>query len=349
MKPMLRAVFLIASSFAVAVFSTGCGGGSQKDKIWVYRYPGFYRPQTPIKRVAVHRFENRTRSRGVAARISDTISTYLTNNGTYEVYDRQRLKGKILAEQDMALTDLFDPKKAIATGKLISAQVLIYGACNRYEVTTRNETRYNNQAVMGYNAQGVYVIRGWRKVPYQWTRHDAIVECHVLVVDAVTGRQIAAVQKPTTFWASGSPPNYTAADCLRRAEQAQANMIYQALAITRQEIKLKGDVLRTATALYDNKWDWQRRIPADDKEFFVVVDLPSAADKNRFKLSIVPKGSRTVAAKKDFAWPGRSARYGLGFDAAKITAAHGLGKYTAKVYSGNEPFATYEFEIVETK
>jgi len=349
MKPVLRALLLIVLPVAAALLSSGCGGGGQKDKIQIYRYPGFYNPKAPIKRVAVHKFENRTRRRGAGALISDKISAYLTNNGTYEVYDRQRLKGKILAEQDMALTDLFDPQKAIATGKLISAQVLIYGACNRYEVTTQTETRYNNVPIMGTNAQGFPFIRGWRQVPYQWTRHDAIVECHVLVVDAVTGRQIAAVQSPSTFWASGSPPNYTAADCLRRAEQTQVNLIYKALAITRQDIELKDDVLQTATALYDNKWDWQRRIAIGDGDFFVVVRLPSAADKNRFKLIILPKGTRTAAAERTFAWPGRSATYGLRFNAKKITAAHGFGKFTAKIYSGSEPFATYDFEIAEKR
>ncbi len=348
MIPTLRAVLLILPVLA-AMLSSGCSGGSQKDKIWIYRYPGFYNPKKPIKRVAVHKFENRTRNRGAGARISDKISTYLTNNGTYEVYDRQRLKGKILAEQDMALTDLFDPQKAIATGKLISAQVLIYGACNRYEVTTRRETRYNNVPVWGTNAQGYPYIRRWRQVPYQWARHDAHVECHVLVVDAVTGRQIAAVQQPSTWWASGSPPKYAAADCLRNAEQAQVNLIHKALAITREEIELEDKVLRTATALYDNKWDWQQRITTDKEKFCVVVNLPAAADKNRFKVIIVPKGSRTVAASKSHAWSRRFGRYGLWFNASKIAAAHGFGKYTAKIYSGNEPFATYDFEIAKGK
>ena len=190
----------------------GCDGGSSKSKIWVYQYPDFYKPN--LKRVAVLPFADRTRHRGAGGRIGDRISAILTNNRTYEVYTRQHLDD-ILSEQDLAAAGIVEADLARKIGRLKSVQALICGVCDRYEVTTRNETRYNTVPVWGKNRQGQPAVTSWKKIPYPWTLHNAFVECHVVVIDTVTGRQIAAVHDPSSTWAAGSPPKYTAADLLR--------------------------------------------------------------------------------------------------------------------------------------
>ena len=323
----------------------GCDGGSRKSKIWVYQYPDFYKPD--LKRVAVLPFADRTRHRGAGGRIGDRISAILTNNGTYEVYTRQHLDD-VLSEQDLALAGIVEADLARKIGRLKSVQALICGVCDRYEVTTRNETRYNTMPVWGKNRQGQPVITSWKKIPYPWTRHDAFVECHVVVIDTVTGRQIAAVHEPSSTWAAGSPPKYAAADLLRYAEQDQINRIVRAIAVTRSQVKLKGDVLKTATDLYDQEWDWETKITPENDKFYVVVHLPPEADRNNFKITIVPKDQREEVAAKPFVWTKTVARRGYRFGVAGIVDRYGYGEYQAKLYSGPEPIARYNFSIVET-
>ena len=337
--------------FAVVLpLVAGCAGSGKKDKIWIYQYPDYYRPD--LKRVAVLPFGNRSRHRGVGGRISDKVSAILTNNRTYEIYTRVHLKD-IDKELKMAESGIIDPEAAKRIGRLKSVQALICGVCNRCETTTRNETRHKNVPIWGKNKQGMSVITSWRQVPYRWTRHDAFVECQAVVIDCGTGRQIAAVSDPSNAWASGSPPKYGPQELLRRAEEDQIRRIAQAIAVTRTEIKLKGDVLKTATALYEGKWDWQRRITPSDEKFFVVVGLPAAADRNNFEISIVPRGQRELVAKQAFRWTKRYGRFGYDFKVKPIVEKHGLGQYQAKLYSGpagkTEPIAHYDFDLVEKR
>jgi len=333
-------VVLLAVAAALAA---GCGGGSRKDKIWVYRYPDFYRPD--LKRVAVLPFANRTRVRNVGRRISDKVATLLTNNRTYEVYTRTHL-ADVLKEHDLAAAGIVDADVAKRIGRVKSVQALVCGVCNRCETVTKNETRHNRVPVWGTNAQGQRVITGWRNVPYRWARHDSYVECNVVVIDCATGRHVAAVSDPSRFWATGSPPKYAGADTLRLAEDDQVNRIVRALAVTRTQIKLKGDVLKTATGLYDNKWDWQRRFTPGDEKLYIVVKLPPEADRNNFKLTIVPKGEREVVAEKAWVWTKRHGSFGHAFKVKPIVEIRGLGQYQAKLYSGQDPIATYDFDIV---
>jgi hypothetical protein len=346
MKRTLRTI--VPAPFVVAVVSltSGCGGSSKKDQIWIYQYPAFYKPD--LKRIAVLPFGNRTRVRGVGERISDKVSAILTNNRTYEVYTRTHLKD-IDKELKMAESGIIDAEAAKRIGRLKSVQALVCGVCNRCETTTRNETRYNHVPVWGTNAQGQQVIVNWRNVPYQWTRYDSFVECHVVVIDTATGRQITAVNRPSTFWAAGSPPKYTAADTLRLAEQDQVNRLVSELAVVRTPIRLEDDVMQTASSLYDNKWDFQRRIVPADEKFFVVVKLPPQADRNNFRITIVPKGERDVMAEQAFVWSKKNSSRGYSFKVKSIVEKRGFGDYQAKLYSGPEPIAWYDFTIAERR
>lgn len=332
---------------AAAVLGAGCGdGGSSKGRIVVYQYPDFYQPD--LKRVAVLPFASRTPDRASGPRISDKVSAILTNNRTYEVYTRQNL-ADVMAEKDLADAGIIDADTAMEIGRLKSVQALICGVCNRYEAVSRTEQRVNNVPIWGRDERGRPVIVGYRPVPYTWVRHDAFVECQVVVIDTQTGLQIAAVHDPTTAWAEGSPPGVSLPDLLRRAEEDQVARIVQAIAVVRKEIKLKGDVLKTATGLYDQKWDWQKKLTPEQKEFFVVVRLPPEADRNNFRIAIVRKGEREDLAEQAFVWDKQHERFGYGFETAMILDRGGFGDYEAKLYSGPEPIARYVFSIVEPK
>jgi hypothetical protein len=168
----------------------------------------------------------------------------------------------------------------------------------------------------------------------------------VFVIDCGTGQQVGAVRDPSNAWAQGSPPTYAPPDLIRMAEDDQVNRIVRAVAVTRTQIKLEGEVLRTATALYDQKWDWQRRMEPSDNQFFVVVTLPGQAHRNNFSLTIVRKGERDVLAKHDFVWNAQYGEFGYDFKVSPIVEKRGFGLYQAKLYSGPELIATYDFHIV---
>lgn len=348
MKPAAHTISVLLLVLAGSLSSAGCGegGGSKKNRIVVYQYPEFYQPE--LKRIAVLPFRDPPLARGAGRRISDQVATALTRNGTYEVYTRTHL-ADILAERDLADAGIIDADVAMRIGQAKSVQALVCGVCDRYEAGTRNETRYNPVPIWGKNPQGQPVIVGWKQVPYTWTQHEAVVECNVVVIDAQTGRHIWAANEPSGLSASGSPPKRSPRDILAAAENDQIARIIRALAVTRTEIKLKGDVLRTAADFYDAQWQWQDRFLPMDEKVLIVVKLPPEADRNNFRITIVPKGSREVLAEESFVWSKEHDRRGFPFSVRTIFEKAGPGEYKAKLYSGPEPIATRSFQIVQKR
>ncbi|UCG32362.1 MAG: hypothetical protein JSU68_11925 [Phycisphaerales bacterium] len=340
----LRTVMLLG--LAAAVLAGGCGDSTKKDEIWVYHTPDFYRPE--LKRLAVIPFSNHTGVPGVAEAISDKVATNLTNNGTYEVYTRSHL-ADIFKERDAVLAGILSADEAMQIGQAKAVQALVCGDCYRYEAGTQSETRYNQVPVWGTDADGYPIITGWQQVPYLWTRNDAYVECNVVLIDTGTGRQIAAVNEPTHLWAEGSPPKRDARQLIDAAHDDQVGRIFRALDVTRTRIKLKGDVLKIALGLYDNEYDWEKKIAPADESFLVVVQLPPEADRNDFKITIVPDKEREVLAEDAFTWDKQYGRMGRRFAVQPILEQGGCRAYRAKLYSGPEPIATYKFEIVEER
>ncbi|HVP13148.1 MAG TPA: CsgG/HfaB family protein, partial [Phycisphaerae bacterium] len=259
-KRFVTCAILVGCGISLA--GCGGGGGSRKGKIVVYQYPEFYQPD--LKTIAVLPFRDPPQAPGVGARISDQIAMLLTKNGTYEVYTRTHL-ADVLAERDLADAGIIDADQAMQIGQAKSVQALVCGICARYETATKNETRFMPVPVFGRDARGKQVITGFEQKPYPWTRHDAFVECNVVIIDAKTGRHIGAVNEPTNVSDSGSPPHKGPPELLAMAEEEQVVRITRGLAVTRSEIKLKGDVLKTAGDFYDGKWEWKDRFrPSDD-------------------------------------------------------------------------------------
>jgi hypothetical protein len=338
---MLTCAVLIACSILLA----GCdGGGSRKGKIVVYQYPEFYQPD--LKRIAVLPFRDPPEHPGLGRKISDEVATLLTKNSTYEVYTRSHL-ADVLAERDLADAGIIDADVAMQIGQAKSVQALVCGVCTRCETVSKEETRYQPVPVWGRNDRGKQVIIRFDQKPYAWTRHDAFVECNVVIIDATTGRHIGAVKDPTDISDAGSPPHKSPPELLAMAQNDQAARVARGIAVTRTEIKLKGDVLRTASDIYDNKWEWKERFQPTDEKVFAVVQLPPEADRNNFKITIVPKDSRDVVAEQEFVWSKQDDRKGFPFEVRRIIEKLGPGEYKAKLYSGPEPIATRSFRIVE--
>ena len=98
----------------------------------------------------------------------------------------------------MADAGIIEGEMAMEIGRLKAVQALICGVCDRFDVQSRQEIRYNTVPQFGTDAYGNVIVTGYVNVPYQWARHDANVECRVVIVDTTTGRQIGAVTDPTT-------------------------------------------------------------------------------------------------------------------------------------------------------
>jgi hypothetical protein len=330
---------------AVSTLLAGCeGGGSKKGRIVVYQYPEFYQPE--LKTIAVLPFRDPPQGPGVGQKISDEVATLLTKNGTYEVYTRTHL-ADLLAERDLVDAGIIDADMAMQIGQAKSVQALVCGVCTRCEAVSKDETRYTPVPIWGRNERGKQVIVGFDQKPYMWTRNDAFVECNVVVIDAKTGRHIGAVKDPSNLSDGGSPPHKSPPELLAMAEEDQAARVARGIAVTRTEIKLRGDVIRTASDIYDNKWEWKDRFAPTSEKVFVVVKLPQEADRNNFKITIVPKEGREVVAEQDFVWSKQDDRKGFPFEVKGIVEKFGLGEYKAKLYSGPEPIATRNFRIVE--
>lgn len=339
-----RAGVVLAGILWCAVLAgSGCGGGD-KGRIWVYHYPAFYAPE--LKRIAVIPFANRSADPAAGDRISGKVSAQLTSNGTYEVYTRANLQD-VLAEKDMADAGIIEGEAAMELGRLKAVQALVCGVCDRYEMFSRSEVRYNTVPQFGQDAYGNVVITGFIEVPYQWQRYDGHVECRVVVVDTATGRQIAAVTEPSNIYAEGSPPKHGPDAVLLATEEDQINRIVRAIAVTRTEIRLKGRVVRTASGLYDNAWDWKETFSGADQQGVVVVTLPPEADRNTFRVTIIRKGEREVLHEEAFEWDKQNASRGITFSPGELLSKRGPGTFEAKLYSGPEPIAWHSFNVRE--
>ena len=247
-----------------------------------------------------------------------------------------------MSEQDLAAAGIVDSEVARRIGKLGSVQALICGVCSRYGSASR-EVMVEKWV---YSQSGSYTV----KVPV--TLHEAIVECNVVVIDTSTGKQLAAVNSSAPFsWRSDmrAPRNIRGMTVIQVAESLCLMRILENIAVTKKEVKLKGTPLRVATGQYDMKWDTQDRIIPSDEKFFAVVRLPAEAARNNFKITIVPKDKRVDLAEQAFVWPEQTAENGYVFDVKPIVDKNGLGAYQAKLYSGPEPVAWYDFEIAKSR
>jgi hypothetical protein len=337
-----RGLFVLG---VVCLLLCGCNGGS-KSSITVVRYPEFYQPE--LKRIAVLPFANNAQDPAAGTRISERLETALIQNRTYEVFTRAHLK-EVLTEQDLAASGIVAADAAQRIGKLGSVQAIICGACDQYGSGTRQEMRTMQVPVWGTNAKGYPVITGYTNQQYLWTRNEAAVQCNVVVIDTVTGRQIAGVNELSHIYSEGSPPSASEWQTRQIAEQNQILRILRAVAVIRTQVKLKGTVLRVATGQYDGKWDWQDRIIPSDGKLVAVVNLPPDAGRNSFKLTIVPKDQRDVMAEQEFVWPEGSGENSYSFDVQPIVDKRGYGAYDVKLYSGPEPCAWYTFQIAKSR
>jgi hypothetical protein len=197
----------------------------------------------------------------------------------------------------------------------------------------------------GTNAKGKLTIVGYDQQPYIWTRHSAVVDCKVDLIDTGTGKQWIAFNQPITRYCEGSPPQYGPAQVLQMTEDAVVQAILETVAWTRKTIRLTGTPLKVARDFYDQKFEWARKVSPRDKEFLAVVSLPAEAAGNSFKLTVVQKEGREVLAEREFKWDRGNGTQGYKFPIDPLVQKAGFGAFKAKLYSGPEPIAWVNFTI----
>jgi curli biogenesis system outer membrane secretion channel CsgG len=101
------------------------------------------------KRVVIVPFDDRTASQGmmlgnahVGPRISDELISRLTAMGTFEIIDQEHLNA-VIKVQNQGYGDRFSQSGAVKLGKLLNADVLIFGQVDSISATSKMENKGN--------------------------------------------------------------------------------------------------------------------------------------------------------------------------------------------------------------
>ncbi len=329
------------SAAAAFLVAAACGGCSEK--ITITQYPVFHDQQP--KSIAVIPFRSAT-DPGAGVAVSDMLAASLAANGTYAVSNRNDLSA-LMDERDIQIAFGTDAAASAAKfKKLGKVQAILVGTVTTYAATTRNEQK--SDPIFNYDNKGNQYFTGAYN-SYVFTRHEANVAVSATLIRVSDGTPIHATAGPaqSNSWAQGSPPQYDANACLANATRSVVDQLVKEFAVTRCQISVKpADDLRTATELYDNKWEYADKFRKTDEKMYVVVRLPAVCDRNRFRITIVRFNERKDLAVNDIVWTSKFGSYGYMFSPKDIAAkGGGPGEYLVKFYSGPEPVMTRRFRI----
>ena len=335
-------IWTFVTIISAAMLLNGCGR-----KIVVYQYPDFWEHDMNISSVAVWPFRNQTDHQGAGQITADKLASALTANGTYTVYNASDL-GAVEGARDLQLL-AGDIEAATSAGREFGrADAVITGTVTSFQGSTKRETRFNSVPIYRTDSAGKMYVAGYNNVPYQFTRHDAIVECTATLIGLREGRVLHSAHGVGAAYAQGQTPERDVNGCIVAAcNQMIAHMVEQ-FAIVRKEIKLGSDAMKTAAGLYDNRWDFEKTFPADGEKMLVVVKLPPQCDQNRFRIVIVRKNQREELVSQEIEWDKKFPPIGqsYAFSPAEIASGGGgPGKYTVKFYSGPEPVLTRDVTL----
>lgn len=333
---------LLATTF---LFLGGCG-----KNIEVTQYPAFYTEDLKVIAVTPFRSGPEAQAGGM---IADNVANALGANGTYKIFNRSDLKA-ILDERDLQIAMGGDTQAAATelrkTGKV---QALMTGAVTTYSASTRTTVRQD--PIRAYRRDGSSYITGYNSVPV--VHNEATVAVTAAFVRVADGSTLYSTPAPATktVVSEGDVQAPRDPEACRAAATAQVvRQLVDVFAVVRKQVKVNPDKdFRLARDFYDNQWNCTNEFKATDPKMLVVVSLPPAADRNRFKITIVRKDAREDLASTEFVWSnsqltgtGKSAARSIEFSPRDIAAkGGGPGVYVAKFYSGPEPVMMREFKI----
>jgi len=348
---MFRRKLSIRSAALFALASTCILGGCSK-KIMITQYPPFIDPDSPSRRtIAVMPFESHVQNKYAGQAISDSLATMLAQSGTYkQVYNRSHLKA-IMDEQDLQLA--LGSDNAAAAGafrKRTDVDAILVGSVTDHSCTSRQET--SQQPVYNTDRRGNTYVAGYRTQTI--TYFDATASATASLIRVSDGAVIYSSPYPAagrksanSMWSSKGGPA-----CLQEATNQVIAQLFEQFAVVRKEVKVNPDKdFITASEMYDNKWTKADAFKADDTRMFVVLRMPRACDRNRFRIAIAREDKRQTYATQDVVWCGQDSGKkapgkGFEFNPSEIVAKGGPGQYVAKLYSGTEPVLVRPFKIL---
>jgi hypothetical protein len=179
------------------------------------------------------------------------------------------------------------------------------------------------------------------------------------LIDVASGTRIHATPGAVMGhqWAesgyAGSAPPLDAHGCLMAATNQVVFQLLQQFGITRMEIDVEPDkdFLLATGPPYDNEWPKTTRFSENDDKAVIVLRLPPVCDRNRFRITIVRKGTKVDLVDMDnIVWRRSYPAVGKSFEfSPRAVAAQGGGPgvYLAKFYAGPEPVMIREFTITK--
>ena len=322
----------------------GCG----EKKIVITNFPSFY--NSSLKTIAVVPFRNASGVRSAGNVISDSVAAQLAANGTYKVYNRNDLP--VLQNERDLRTELGLDNAAIAAKlrAVGNVQAVLVGTVTNYSATTQRDPQFRQTPVYAYNpnTRQMYVS-GYRKESYVLTKNEGNVTVTAVLIRVSDGSPIYATPVPISDrrWATGSPPTADMYACRSAAVSNVVGALVRIFGVTRQVITVNEDKdFRTASSLYDNKWDFTDRFRTTDTNGYIVVKLPASCDRNRFKVTIVRKDTRADLFTQDIVWTKKFGSFGYAFNPSDVVRkSGGPGEFEAKFYSGPTPVLRHRFRI----
>jgi len=344
----MKLAFPIRWTCCLLVLSGAVLAGGCTKEITIVQYPTFYTDDMRGMPVAVVPFTNATQDRNAGDILSDKVASAMTANGTYQMFNAAHLKA-IMDERSLQAAMADDPMQAaqrFRDVKGLQAKAILVGTVTNYTATQRNERKQDPVYQFNPHTKMTYVA-GYRT--YTVTRNEANVAITATLIRLSDGKPIYTTPQPITAraWAQGSPPSMDPFACLQAAGDRAASDMMQQFCIVRKKIKVKPkEVLKTASELYDNQWTYTNKFPASAEKMYVVIKLPAACDRNRFRMAIVRKESRTTLAEQEVTWSKDWGTRGYQFNPGEIARkGGGAGTYTIKFYAGPEPVFTEDFRI----
>lgn len=338
-----NAVRALAAGMVLAALK-GCG----PEKITVVKQPMF--EVTTIRKVAVLSFADAQGMQGSGEIVSDMLAACLVQNKQWEIFNRQQLS-QILQEQNLGMTDRFDPATAARIGKLAVVDTVLIGRVNQYVVQTRSETKYNSVPIWRTNANGILYIAGYNNVPYQFTRSDSTVSATINLVNVETGKVIWSDTQSHSYWAQGSPPAVGPPQVLENAAHAAVNALFLNLVPHRIEVKVPDQSIFTCKDLVGGSWmDRTDRFTDADPKMYVVLALNRDFHKTVVVVRINKKDQPAVL--KQFEHPWDAEKYGsFGFTLSpkELLDQGGPGTYEARYFVSGTEIRKVEFSINPVK
>ena len=335
---------------AAAVLAAAVAGGCTT-KMMVRQYPPFYDPK--LESVAVVEFANDTLRPQAGQFLARRLANKLKANGTYaDVLGPKELKTRLF-EADLILPPHADANTIAARlRKLGGIQAFITGTVRSFAADRGTYLEIDDY---GYGAWGYgrYYRRHWGVMGASFPiyRRYAMAEAHVAaqasLIRVADGKVIHATPGVVGVRVrSTDGPAMLVDEILSQAANAAAERLLATFAIVRRQVKLhKRKDLRTARRLESNELKFTGDFRADEEQMLVVLHLPAAAARNRFRLTVRRKGRHDVLAEEQFTWSAEDTRRVFVFSPRALVAAGGTGDFEVRFHSGERTVLKRKFEI----